>query len=159
MAKAPARSLDGLYSVRQLAVATGLTRQRMSTLIKLGAIDPQRLTWRDAIAVRALIASGFTTDASTKALSAVDRQILDTVRQVLRETPDQADLTLLIQGEQVEPQPDLSMAALAASAKARTQPTSAVHLLPIGAWAAALRSNLETAAAAPTTTPSAEAAA
>lgn len=145
MPRAIARSLTGAYSQRQLARDAHLSKHRVGTLLRLGAADAAALTWRDAIALRALVDCGLTIDPATR-LSERDLRLLVAVREVLADEQSvDPETRVVVVGDQV-------MTADTDRALRRhlddafdTEADQTVHLIPVGAWAHALLADLSAA--------------
>lgn len=137
------RSLTGPYSQRQLARDSGLSKHRVGTLLRLGAASADALTWRDAIALRALVECGLTVDPATR-LSARDRALLDACRDALADRTESVDpeMRLLVMGADAR--------IVTGDRELRRSMDDAldagnvtVHVIPVGNWAEVLLAELK----------------
>lgn len=144
MPRLASRSLTGSYSQRQLARDARLSKHRVGTLLRLGAASADALTWRDAIALRALVGCGLTIDPATR-LSERDVALLAATKQALADRTDYVDpeMRLIVVGD------DARIVLGDRELRRRLDDALdtgdvAVHLLPIGNWASALLAELKT---------------
>ena len=142
MPRAAARSLTGTYSQRQLARDAHLSKHRVGTLIRLKAADPAALTWRDALALRALVDCGLTVDPSTR-LSERDHRLLAAVRRVLAaEHAVDSETRIVVIGDRVETADTDRALRRHLDDAFDGAADQTVHLIPIGAWAQSLLTEL-----------------
>lgn len=138
------RSLTGSYSQRQLALDSGLSKHRVGTLLRLGAAEADGLTWRDAIALRALVECGLTVDPATR-LSERDLALLTAIRHALADRTDEVDpeMRLMVMGRDVRiVMNDRELRRAMDDGLDAGDVT--VHVIPVGNWASTLLADLKT---------------